>query len=73
MISVPSLTREVKGNMNSYKPPFTMTDDITILILEISESKNAYEAFISVGNASDSSCFVTFMLEVIRDTLRNTD
>ena len=37
MISVPSLTREVKGNMNSYKPPFTMTDDITMLVSEISE------------------------------------
>ena len=37
MISAPSLTRGVRGKMSSYKPPFTMTDDITMLVSEISE------------------------------------
>ena len=37
MISASSLTMEAKGNMSSYKPPFTMTDDITMLVSVISE------------------------------------
>ena len=38
-----------------------------------SRQKEYYEAFNKANNASDSSCFVTFMLEVIRDTLKDTD
>lgn len=38
-----------------------------------SRQKEYYEAFNLANNVSDSSCFVTLMLEIIRDTLRNTD
>ena len=38
-----------------------------------SRQKEYYEAFNKANNASDSSCFVTLMLEIIRDTLKNTD
>ena len=38
-----------------------------------SRQKEYYEAFNRANTASDSSCFATLMLEIIRDTLRNTD
>ena len=50
----------------------------TVLLASIEElirarQREYYEAFNYANNASDSSCFVTLMLEIIRDTLKNTD
>ena len=38
-----------------------------------SRQQEYYEAFNYANNVGDSSCFVTLMLEIIRDTLKNTD